>query len=82
MLQLYLYKFVVRYLDNVLIYIKGTREDYIKKVKLVLRKYEKCDMLFKLEKCTFFVKEVEFLGYIITIESLHMQEFKIREILE
>jgi hypothetical protein len=82
MLQPYLYKFVVEYLDDVLIYTKGTREDYIKKVKLVLREYEKRDMLFKLEKYTFFAKEVKFLGYVITTESLCMQEYKIKEILE
>jgi hypothetical protein len=82
MLQPYLYKFVVGYLDDVLIYTKGTREDYIKKVKLVLQEYKKRDMLFKLEKCTFFAKEVEFLEYVITIEDLRMQEYKIKEILK
>jgi hypothetical protein len=39
-------------------------------------------MLFKLEKCTFFAKEVKFLEYIITTEGLRMQEYKIKEILE
>jgi hypothetical protein len=82
MLQLYLYKFIVGYLDNVLIYTKGTREDYIKEVKLVLQEYKKCDMLFKLEKCIFFTKEIEFLEYIITIEGLRMQEYKIKKILK
>jgi hypothetical protein len=66
----------------VLIFTKGTREDYIAKVKLVLREYEKRDMLFKLLKCTFFAKEVEFLGYTVTIQGLYMQRHKIRKILE
>jgi uncharacterized protein (DUF779 family) len=82
MLQPYLYKFVIGYLDDVLIYIKETREDYIKKVKLILREYEKRDMLFKLEKCTFFAKEIEFLKHIVTTEGLCMQKHKIKEILE
>jgi hypothetical protein len=82
MLRPYLYKFVVGYLDNVLIYTKETREDHIKKVKLVLQEYKKRNMLFKLEKCTFFAKEVEFLRHVITIEGLRMQEHKIKEILE
>jgi hypothetical protein len=72
----------VGYLDNVLIYTKGTREDHIKKVKLVLQEYEKRDMLFKLEKCTFFAKEVEFLRHIITTEGLRMQKHKIKKILK
>jgi hypothetical protein len=82
MLQLYLYKFVVRYLNNVLIYTKGTWKDYIKKVKLVLREYKKRDMLFKLEKCIFFAKEIEFLKYVIITEGLCMQEHKIKKILK
>jgi hypothetical protein len=73
MLQEYLYDFVVVYLNNVLIYMKETRKDYIKKVKLVLREYEKRDILFKILKCTFFIKEVEFLGYTVTTQDLRMQ---------
>jgi hypothetical protein len=82
MLQLYFYKFIMGYLDNVLIYTKGTREDYIKKVKLVLHEYKKRNMLFKLEKCIFFAKKIEFLKHIITTEGLCMQEHKIKKILE
>jgi hypothetical protein len=82
MLREYLYDFVVVYLDDVLIYTKGTREDHIEKVKLVLREYEKRDMLFKISKCTFFAKEVEFLGHTVTTQGLRMQQSKIKEILE
>jgi hypothetical protein len=82
MLREYLYHFVVVYLDDVLIFTKGTREDHIDKVKLVLREYEKRDMLFKLSKCTFFAKEVEFLGHTVTTQGLCMQRHKIKEILE
>jgi hypothetical protein len=39
-------------------------------------------MLFKLEKCTFFVKEVEFLGHVVTTEGLRMQKHKIKKILK
>jgi hypothetical protein len=82
MLREYLYHFVVVYLDDVLIFTKGTREDYIDKVKLVLREYKKRDMLFKLLKCTFFAKEVEFLGHTIITQGLCMQRYKIKKILE
>jgi hypothetical protein len=82
MLQEYLYYFVVVYFDDVLIFTKETREDYITKIKLVLREYKKRDMLFKLLKCTFFAKEVKFLEYIITTQGLRMQRYKIKKILE
>jgi hypothetical protein len=39
-------------------------------------------MLFKLEKCTFFMKKIEFLGHVVTTEGLWMQEEKIKEILK
>jgi hypothetical protein len=55
-----------------LIYTRETREDYIKKIKLILREYEKRNMLFKILKCTFFIKEVEFLGYTVTTQGLRM----------
>jgi hypothetical protein len=82
MLQEYLYYFIIVYLDNVLIFTKGTWEDYIAKVKLVLREYKKRDMLFKLLKCTFFAKEVKFLEYIVTTQGLRMQQHKIKKILK
>jgi hypothetical protein len=82
MLWEYLYHFIIVYLDNVLIFTKGTWEDYIAKIKLVLREYKKRNMLFKLLKCTFFAKEVEFLGYTVTTQGLRMQRHKIKKILE
>ena len=82
MLKEGLYKFVVVYLDDILIYTKETQEDHIERVKWVLRQYKKRDMLFKLEKCTFFIKKIEFLGHTVTTEGLWMQEEKIKEILK
>jgi hypothetical protein len=70
MLREGLYKFMMVYLDNILIYTKETQEDHIERVKWVLQQYKKRDMLFKLEKCTFFVKKIEFLRHTVTTEGL------------
>jgi hypothetical protein len=82
MLEEGLYIFVVVYLDNVLIYTKGTLKDHIEKVKWVLQQYEKCDMLFNLKKYKFFTKEVEFMGHVVTTEGIKMQQDKIHTILD
>jgi hypothetical protein len=66
----YLDDFVIVYLNNILIFSKGSREDHIKKVKKVLWKLMPYDRLLKLKKCEFFKKEVAFLDYIITTEGI------------
>jgi hypothetical protein len=78
----YLDNFVVAYLDDILIYTKGTREDHTEKVRKVLEKIKKFDLLLKPEKCEFFKKEVNFLGHIISTEGIRMDPDKIKAILE
>jgi hypothetical protein len=52
-LHKYLDIFVIIYLDDVLVYLVS-KEEYIKHVKLVLKKIEKYNLLLKLEKCKFY----------------------------
>jgi hypothetical protein len=78
----YLDDFVVVYLDDILIFTKGIKEEYADKVRLVLERIRKYDLLLKSEKCEFFKKEVNFLGYIISTEEMRMDLDKIKVILE
>jgi methyl coenzyme M reductase subunit D len=78
----YLDDFIIVYLDNILIFSKGLREDYIEKVKKVLQKLMPYDRLLKLKKCEFFKKKVAFLDYIIIIEGIRIDPEKIKAILE
>jgi hypothetical protein len=78
----YLDDFVIVYLDDILIFSKGSKEDHIEKVKKVLRKLTPYDRLLKLKKCEFFKKEVAFLGHIVTTEGIRMDPEKIKAILE
>jgi hypothetical protein len=78
----YLDDFVIVYFDDILIFLKGLKEDYIEKVKKVLRKLMPYDRLLKLKKCEFFKKEVVFLGHIITTEGIRMNPEKIKVILK
>ena len=58
------------YLDNILIFIKGSREEYIKDIKKILRKLKEEDIILKLKKYKFFKEEIKYLGYIISRKRL------------
>ncbi|KAH7551035.1 reverse transcriptase [Bipolaris maydis] len=62
----YLGIFVTAYLDDVLVYSSGTREEHVEHVKKVLRK----------------LKETEFLGFIISTEGVKMNPKKIQTVQE
>jgi hypothetical protein len=80
-LQEYLDDFVLAYLDDILIYSKNL-EDYKEQVKKVLKALEERDLQVKLDKCTFWATEVEYLGFIVSTEGIKIDLEKVRAILE
>jgi hypothetical protein len=71
--------FVIVYLDDILIY---SREEHLhtNHVSKVLEQLDKHGLFCKLEKCEFDVKEVEFLGYIVSQEGIRMDETRVATI--
>jgi hypothetical protein len=57
------------YLDDVLIYSNGSRADHITKVRRVLSLLRDSGLQLDIHKCKFAVKEVLYLGYIVTAED-------------
>jgi hypothetical protein len=78
-LREYLDKFLVVYLDDILIY-SSTPEEHTQHVKLVLEKLQNARLSLKLEKCEFNVQKVEFLGFIITPDGIAMDPSKVEAI--
>jgi hypothetical protein len=78
-LREYLDIFVVAYLDDILIY-STNEKDHIKQVNLVLETLEKASMRINGPKCTFHTKEMEFLGYIISLNKIKMDPKKVQAI--
>jgi len=70
---------VVVYLDDILIYSKS-KEEHIELVKKVLAKLEAHDLAVSTTKSVFHTKEVEFLGYIVTVDGVTMSERKVQTI--
>jgi len=63
-LRKYFDKFCIVYLDDILIYSK-TKKEHFRHVKKVLKALNSADMILNLAKCTFFARQVKFLGHII-----------------
>ena len=74
-------KFVIAYLDNILIYFKN-KKDHKKHIKKILRRLQEKKLYFKLEKCKFHKQQIEYLKHIITTENLEMNSEKIKAVIE
>jgi len=72
----YLDKFVVVYLDDILIFSK-TLGEHITHVSKVLQVLQDNYLIAKLEKCVFHVPEIEFLGHIISGTQIKTDPTKI-----
>ena len=53
-LQEYLDIFVTAYLNNILVYTKGTLKEYAEAVKKVLKALQQADMRLRPDKCKFY----------------------------
>jgi hypothetical protein len=63
------WKFVMCYLDDLIIYSK-TFEEHMDHIKQVLEKLELAGMFVKLSKCAFGMESIDFLGHIVTKEGI------------
>jgi hypothetical protein len=80
-LQEYLHSFVIAYLDDILIF-SGEKEEHMQHISKVLKKLQEADIKLKLKKCEFHVQETEFLGHWISTEGIHMDQNKVKAIVE
>ena len=60
---------VVFFVDDVLIHTKGSAKEHLADLTRVLRRMHRFGHTLHLLKCSFFVKEVTFLGYVISKEG-------------
>ncbi|WVZ87893.1 hypothetical protein U9M48_034468 [Paspalum notatum var. saurae] len=75
----YLDKFVVIFIDDILIYSK-TEEEHEEHLRLVLQKLREHKLYAKFSKCDFWIEEVKFLGHVISNEGIAVDQSKVSEV--
>jgi hypothetical protein len=76
----YLDMFVVVFIDEILIFSKN-EEDHDEHLRVVLQKLRENQLYAKLSKCEFWLKEVSFLGHIISEGGISMDPSKVKDVL-
>ena len=80
-LKEFLGKFIIFYLDDILIFSK-TLEDHIMHIQKVFEKLREEKLLINLKKCSFVKKELVYLGFLVSVEGLKMDPEKVEAIFE
>ena len=79
--ETYLRKFVLVLFDDILIYSKSW-EEHVQHVDMVLQIIKEKELYAKPSKCFFGIKEVEFLGHIVSHECVKVDPKKIKSMME
>ncbi|WVZ53468.1 hypothetical protein U9M48_004406 [Paspalum notatum var. saurae] len=75
----YLDKFVVVFIDDILVYSK-TEAEHEEQLRLVLPKLREHKLYAKFSKCDFWMKEVQFLGHVISNGGIVVDQNKVAEV--
>ena len=71
--------FTLDYLDDVIIFSE-TEEQHLKHIQIVLTMLKQANLKLKNSKCTFFKKELHYLGHILTTDGIKPKTEKIKAI--
>src|ERR1043165_6699351 len=77
----YLDKFVVVYLDDILIYSKN-EEEHAEHLRLILEKLREHNVYAKYSKCEFWLPEVTYLGHVTSKDGIAVNPERIQAILD
>jgi hypothetical protein len=76
----YLDKFVVVFIDGILIFFK-TKEEHEKHQRMVLEKLRSNQLYAKFSKCEFWLTKVAFLGHVISARGISVDPSKVKDVL-
>jgi hypothetical protein len=77
----YLEKFVIVFLDDILVYSK-LEEEHEHHMKMALQVLREQKLYAKLRKCSFYQKQIHYLGHIISKDGIAVDPEKIETIRE
>jgi hypothetical protein len=74
-------KFVMVFIDDILIYSK-TEEDHANHIRVVLQRLRDHRLYAKFSKCEFWLDSVKFLGHTISSEGISVDPTKVQEVMD
>jgi hypothetical protein len=74
-------KFVVVFIDDILIYSKSEKE-HVKHLRVVLQRLRDHKLYAKFSKCGFWLKSVKFLGHTISHDGISVDPSKVQEVMD
>ncbi|GJV78734.1 putative reverse transcriptase domain-containing protein [Tanacetum coccineum] len=75
----YLDKFVIVFIDDILIYLKN-KQEHEEHLKLMLELLKNRKLYARIFQCEFWIPKVQFLGHVIDSEGIHVDPAKIESI--
>jgi hypothetical protein len=73
-------KFVVVFIDDILIYSKN-EEEHAHHIRIVLTRLREHKLYAKFSKCKFWLDRVQFLGHVLTPEGVSVDPSKVQDVL-
>ena len=70
------------FMDDLLVVSRGTYEEHLQELEIVLKRLAKAGLKCKIDKCLFCQPEIDYLGYIITKEGIKPQPKKVQAIID
>jgi hypothetical protein len=74
-------KFVVVFIDVILIYSKN-EEEHAQHLHIVLTRLREHQLYAKFSKCAFWLEEIQFLGHVLSAKGIAVDPSKVKDILE